>query len=158
MSGKRSVPSMWASRGQIIAALTAVLMVAWAVAGAVLLFLPSPDRSGQVVPATIVTDGVPSESEDAEPEETDDPYAGYQRPSRTDFGSIKTVAPSPPPTPTAHPSQEDSATAEPTGGRTSSPPPDDPDGPDDPDDPPPPDDDRPGNGNGNRPPTPPGQG
>jgi len=153
MSGKRSVPSMWASRGKIIAALTAVLMVAWAVTGAVLLFLPSPDRSGHGVSATIVTDGVPSESEDLEPEETDDPYAGYQRPPRTDFGSIRTVAPPPPPTPTAHPSQEDSPAAEPTGGRTSSPPPDDPDGPDDP---PPPDDDRPGNGN--RPPTPPGQG
>ena len=59
MSGKRSLPSPWASRGAIVAAVTGVGLVLFAVVGAVMLFAPSGDAptTSRDVPASESTTG-----------------------------------------------------------------------------------------------------
>ena len=106
MSGKRSLPSPWASRGAIFAALAGVGMVLFAVVGAWMLFAPAGETPSTTrdEPSTESTE----QSGDAaiEDEPTQEPTA-----PRTPRATVETVPPSAAPTPTAHPAAEDDPSA-----------------------------------------------
>ena len=109
MSGKRSLPSVWASRGVIVAAVTGVGLVLFAVVGAVMLFLPSgeaPTTSRDVPASESTTDAVGDVAIEDEP---------TQAPTRArkPLHHVQTVAPKPAPTPTAHPPAADPTAADP---------------------------------------------
>ena len=133
MSGKRSLPSVWASRGAIVAAVTGVGLVLFAIVGAVMLFAPSGD-------APTTSRDVPASESTSEPVGDvaieDEPTRAPTR-ARKPRHHVATVAPKPAPTPTAHPPAEDPTAAEPA--------PEDP-APQDPA--PSPNDTHPGNGSG----------
>ncbi len=99
MSGKRSLPSVWASRGAIVAAVTGVGLVLFAVVGAVMLFAPSGD-------APTTSRDVPASESTTEPVGDvaieDEPTQAPTR-ARKPRHHVETVAPKPAPTPTAHP-------------------------------------------------------
>jgi len=109
MSGKRSLPSPWASRGAIVAAVTGVGLVLFAVIGAVMLFAPSDDAptTSRDVPASeSTTDAVGDVAIEDEP--TQEPTR-----ARKPLHHVQTVAPKPAPTPTAHPPAQDPASTAP---------------------------------------------
>ena len=131
MSGKRSLPSPWASRGAIFAALTGVGMVLFAVVGAWMLFAPSGDEptTTRDEPSAETTTTAPGDKaiEDEPTMESSAP-----RKPRT---HVETVPPSPAPTPTAHPpAEEETSTPDPASPGSQEPAPGD---------------DHPGNGHGN---------
>ena len=138
MSGKRSLPSVWASRGAIVAAVTGVGLVLFAVIGAVMLFAPSDDAptTSRDVPASeSTTDAVGDVAIEDEP--TQEPTR-----ARKPLHHVQTVAPKPAPTPTAHPPAADPTAADPAPApATQDPAPQDPA--------PAPTDTHPGNGHGN---------
>jgi hypothetical protein len=108
MSGKRSLPSIWASRGAIVAAVTAVGLVLFAVVGAWMLFLPTgdaPATSRDVPTSESTTDPVGAVAVEDEP--TQEPTR-----ARKPLHHVQTVAPMPAPTPTAHPPAEDPTSTE----------------------------------------------
>ena len=148
MSGKRSLPSVWASRGAIVATVTGVGLVLFAVVGAWMLFVPSGDAptTTRDVPASeSTTDAVGDVAIE------DEPTQETTR-ARAPRHHVETVAPKPAPTPTAQPPAEDPTAAEPAPApATQDPAPQDPAPPDPaPQDPTPaPADTHPGNGHGN---------
>ena len=109
MSGKRSLPSVWAARGAIVAAVTGVGLVLFAIVGAVMLFAPpgSAPTTSRDVPASESTTG-PVDDVAIEDEPTREPSR-----VRTPRHHVETVAPKPAPTPTAHPPAQEPTAAEP---------------------------------------------
>src|SRR5688572_30921859 len=105
MSGKRSLPSVWASRGAMVAAVAGTTLVLFAVVGAWMLFAPSGDdpTTTRDVPPTETTTTAP---EDRAIEDEPTLESTTTRKPRT---HVVTVPPSPAPTPTAHPPTEETA-------------------------------------------------
>lgn len=163
MPGKRSRPSLWAHRGTLVVVTVVVLMGAWALVGAWMLFSPGPPGSGQA--RTSIT-GIGSDEVSGG---TSQPWAGGAKevadapilwprnaraaaPPAPSANAVPVPAPTATPTPagTTPPPAAAPVPPPPTAAPEPTEPTPDPEPPE-PVEPPPPEDDHPGNGPGPKP-------